>query len=165
MVQIKNGQQQHKTQSSQFGAITNRDAHHQNWTENILQDLQEAELETDQRDEHESQQNAAGELHNVLRLVLAQRWYASEQTASFDAWLGQNEEQSSDESEIAQQELYVPENGVGNGLENDDEEESAASDLNAISEDDEQTAAQLADQIDQHKKGGKELLWEQEIRC
>lgn len=55
------------------------DENHQNRTDDVLHDLEEAQLEADQRDEHESQQNASGELHEVLRLVLAHAWNASEE--------------------------------------------------------------------------------------
>lgn len=157
MVQIQNGQQQHQTQRRQLGAITNRHAHHQNRAENVLQNLQEAKLEADQRDEHERQQHTAGQLHHVLGLVLAERRHAGKQAAPLDARLREHEQQGTDQREIAQQELQVPQNGVGDGLQDNDEEEGAARDLDAIPEDDEQTAAQLADEIDQHEEGGKEL--------
>lgn len=92
------------------------DQNHQRWANNVLYDLEEAQLETDQCDEHERQQDTSGELHEVLGFVLAHAWNASKKWTSFTSWLGENQKKCSDEGQVSEQELNIPEDWISDGL-------------------------------------------------
>ena len=82
-----------------------------------LQDLKWRPFETEQGDEHEDEQDSPGQLKVLLRLVLAEARDPGEEGSGFGAGFGEDEEESSDEGEIPEEELHVPENAVGHSLE------------------------------------------------
>lgn len=147
IVQIQHGQHQHQGQGRQFRLVADGHQHHQDRAENVLDHLQHGQLESQQRDEHERQQNAAGQLQNVLRLVFAQRRHAGEQATALDARLGQHQQQRTDQRKVAQQKVEVPQDGVGDRLQAHDEEQHAARNVHFEAGDDQSAAAQLTNQI------------------
>ena len=81
-----------------------------------LDDLKRRPLEAEQGHEHEDEQDPSGELEVFLRLVLAQARDSGEESSGFSARFGEDEQESSDECEIPEEELHVPENAVGHSL-------------------------------------------------
>lgn len=100
MVKVQHSQQGHQDEGRQLGLITENDQHHQNRSNDVLDHLPHTQLESDQGDEHEGQQDATGELHEVLGLVVAHGWHAGEQAATLDSGLGQYEEQSAYQGKV-----------------------------------------------------------------
>jgi len=92
VVQVQDREQGHQDQGGQLCLVAQHDQHHQNGSDDVLDNLPHAQLESDQGDEHEGQQDAAGQLHEVLGLVLTHRWHAGEQAASLYSGLGQDEQ-------------------------------------------------------------------------
>lgn len=116
VVKIQGGQKQDQCEGRQLGFVADRNEYHENRAEDVLDDLQHGQLEAQQRDEHESEQYSAGKLQEVLRLVLAEGRDAGEQAATLNARLGQHEQESADQREVAKQKVKIPENGVGDCL-------------------------------------------------
>ena len=74
-------------------------------------------VEPKEGDEHEYDEDPSGQLEVLLGLVLAQRGDAGEERATFDARLGQDEEEGADQGQVAEQKLQVPQDAVRDGLE------------------------------------------------
>ncbi len=88
--------------------------------------LHEGELESDEADEHEDEQDAAGELEVALGLVVAERGHAGEERLALLAALGQHQQQRAAQRQVAEEELHVPQDVVGNRLQQHDAEQQAA---------------------------------------
>ena len=94
------------------------------------------------------------EIH--LGLVLSQTGHSGEQRLALHSALSEDEEEGSDEGEVAEQELEVPEDAVGNCLENHDEEEDPAGDVHLEPGEHHGHGPQLAHQVDDDEHGGEE---------
>ena len=94
------------------------------------------------------------EIH--LGLVLSQTGHSGEQGLALHSALSEDEQKGSDEGEVAEEELEVPEDAVGNCLENHDEEEDPAGDVHLEPGEHHGHGAQLAHQVDDDEHGGQE---------
>jgi hypothetical protein len=77
------------------------------------------QVEAEQGEEHEDGEDAAGELHIVLWLVVAHLGQSGEKAFGVGFALDEQEEEAAGEREVAEQEAEVPEDLVGDGLDKD----------------------------------------------
>ena len=82
-----------------------------------LKNLERRPFETEECDEHEHQEDATGQLKVLFRLVLAEAGNSGEKWFTVGSGFGQDEKQGSDQSQVPEKELHVPEDAVGDGLE------------------------------------------------
>ena len=92
----------------QFGFEANEDETHETDGNYVLDHWEEVDVEVQNCYEHEDCQYSAGQLHVRLRPILAQRWHTSEQTATLDLTLGQQQQQSTAKTHISQQKVQIP---------------------------------------------------------
>ena len=97
-----------------------------------------------------------GYLEIHLGLILSQAGHASEQRLALNTALSEDEEEGSDEGEVTEQELEVPEDAVGYSLENHYEEENSTSDVHLEPGEDHGHGPELADEVDDDEHGGEE---------
>ena len=81
-----------------------------------LEDLKWWPFKSEKCDKHEDQENTSGQLQIFLRLVLSQTWNSWEKGSTFNPWFCQNQKQGSDQGQVPEEELHVPEDAVGDGL-------------------------------------------------
>ncbi len=84
--------------------------------EPYLERLERRRVEPQQGDEHEDEQDPAGQLHVLLRLVLSQAGDARKEGLSLAAGLGQDQQERPDEGQVAEEKLDVPQDAVGHRL-------------------------------------------------
>ncbi len=106
----------------------------------------------EQINEHEHEQNSAGELEAIFRLVLAQARHSGGQGSGF----GQDEKECSDEAQVSEEEMRGPKEAVGDSLKKDNEAEDAASDVDAEPEENHGDPSELAEEVDDDEHGGQE---------
>merc|ERR1719402_1686540 len=78
---------------------------------------------------HEHEENPTGKLQIHFWFVLSQARDSSEQGLPLNPGLSKNKQKSSNQCEVPEQELKVPENTVGNGLEDNHKEKDATRDI------------------------------------
>lgn len=119
--------------------------------------MQERHFESDECDEHKSYEHSAGQLQQTFGFVLAQGRHSGEEGTTFTARLGEHKQKCSDECEVAEEEVHVPDDVVGERLQHDNEEEHAARDLDLPPSQDHYAASDLTDEIHQHEDHREEL--------
>lgn len=71
--------------------------------------LHEAQLiQSDERDEHESDEHSSRELEIIFGLVVAHGGYACKQTLRFAPAFSKHQKQGPDQCQVSEEELYVP---------------------------------------------------------
>jgi len=155
-IEVEDVEPGHEHKGGQLGLVADSDEDHQQGADEVLDDLHGGHLESEEGQKHEDQEDPAGQLEIHLGLVLSQAGHASEQRLALHTALSEDEEEGSDEGEVTEQELEVPEDAVGYSLENHYEEENSTSDVHLEPGEDHGHGPQLAHQVNDDKHGGEE---------
>ena len=139
---------------SRLGLVADCDEDHEGAAEEVQQHLKSRPLEAELRHEHEDEQDPSDELEVFLRLVLAQMRDSVEKGSGLSARLGEDEKESSDDSEIRAEKLKVPVT-VGHSLEANVEDEQAAADPDAGTEENHSGGTELSEKVDDDEEGGQ----------
>lgn len=116
MVEIKRRQQQDEYQCRQLRLVTYRHQNHQQRSDEVECYLEKAQLKAYQRYEHKRQKNPSRQLKIILGFVVAQRRDSSKQALGLTSAFCQHEKQRSDQCQVAEKEVEIPQNAVGECL-------------------------------------------------
>ena len=121
-----------ENQGGELGLVADGDEHHEEGADQVLDDLHGGHLEAEEGEEHEDKKDPARQLQIHFRLVLPQAGYLanedikkykykesahpSKERFPLNSGLGENEEESSDEGEVAEEKLEIPQDAVGDSL-------------------------------------------------
>merc|ERR1719244_707696 len=149
--EVENVEPGDENQSRQLCLVADRDEDHENGADKVLYDLHGGHLEPEQGQEHEYQQNTSSQLKIHFRFIFPEGRNSGKQRLSFHTRFSQNQQQSSYESQVTKQKLEIPQNTVGNSLENNYKEENPTGDVNLVSCQHHGHCAQLTNQIHHYK--------------
>ncbi|GMR32416.1 hypothetical protein PMAYCL1PPCAC_02611, partial [Pristionchus mayeri] len=146
--QIESEQPDDESEGRQLRLVPNRHQHNQCSSHHEFDHLKEGHLEVDEREKHEDEEDATGEEHVRLGFVLVSHGgHSCEERLLLLEGLCEEEKQTSSHSDVPGEELHVPEDVVGDGLEEDDESKESTRNRHLQREHDHDDGHELAEEV------------------
>ena len=99
---VEHAEEDDQSESAQLGLVANGDEYHQSCAKDVNENVHDRHVGADESQKHEDEENASGELHVVLWLVVAESGHASEQALGIGFALDQQKQETASQWQVAQ---------------------------------------------------------------